>query len=192
MGTPQCQINLRNRKADPGMTMLTLFADASLHHETGAAGWGAWAIREGWPKGVIMGGPIKRKITSSTVAEMCALAAALWQLRAEDRLAEVKSFMLQSDSTEALSRLLCHLPNARISQHKSIKQPDIRPLQNDNKVGREAIDAIAEITFGKQVWLRHVKGHNGTGDGRSWVNEVCDRQAKRYMRALRAELEKQI
>lgn len=128
-------------------------------------------------------------MTSSTVAEMCALAAALWQLQAESKLDDVSSYMLQSDSVEALSRFLQHLPNARVSQHKDIRQPTIRPLTNDNKVGREAIDAVKEITFGKQVWLRHVKGHNGTNDGRSWVNEVCDRQAKRYMRSLRAELQ---
>lgn len=168
--------------------MITIFADASLCPSTGAAGWGAWAIRDGWGRGLIMGGPIRRNIAASTVAEMCALAAALHQLETEGRLTDVKSFMLQSDSTEALGRFLQHLPNARISQHKAVRQPTISPQTNTNKVGREAIDAVKKITFGKQVWLRHVKGHNGPEDGRSWVNETCDAQAKKFMRALRSEI----
>lgn len=36
-----------------------------------------------------------------------------------------------------------------------------------------------------RVTSRHIKGHNGGRTARSWVNEWCDREAKKHMRAMR-------
>lgn len=43
-----------------------------------------------------------------------------------------------------------------------------------------------------ELEFRHVKAHNGARDKRSWVNEWCDTNAKRYMTmALQRKLKKQ-
>ena len=66
-------------------------------------------------------------------------------------------------------------------------------LQTDNL---HVVERFAEmvndagVTIPCVVTTRHVKGHDGGGTPRSWVNEWCDREAKVHMRAMRARLEK--
>lgn len=56
---------------------------------------------------------------------------------------------------------------------------------------RKFVDEMVEqangTRWGAELILRHVRGHKG-GSGRNWVNNECDRIAKRYMRqALKAK-----
>lgn len=78
-------------------------------------------------------------------------------------------------------------------------------INNDCQFGMNKIKK-QETTLGKQVFklwsrliarihskrnvFRYVKAHNGTPDARSFVNDWCDKEAKKYMRI--AAKEKQI
>lgn len=168
--------------------MLTLFADASFCPRTGAAGWGSWAIKDGWQRGKFLGGPLRRPMKSSTTAELCGLASALWMHDRAKELDDVNIFMLQCDNITALGYILAKLPRTSVRQLKGARQANIIPSHTDVKLHLEALDAIREIVGDRQINLRHVKGHNGTNDGRSWVNTQCDEEGRRHMQARRLEL----
>ena len=57
----------------------------------------------------------------------------------------------------------------------------------------QAIKVIDDIKreLGLSLVTRHVKGHVAERVGRSWVNDQCDRTAKKHMRAKRLELQPQ-
>lgn len=171
--------------------MITLFADASFCPKTGAAGWGSWAIRDGWPKGKFNGGPLRREVPSSTTAEICALAAALWQHDKDGDLNDVKVFMLQSDNTAALRAVRGRIERSGWSASRDDRDVQaIGPTKHRSRAAIEiqALNAINDIVGSRFVWLRHVKGHS-SGTTRAWVNEQCDREARRHMQARRIELE---
>lgn len=172
------------------MTMLTLFADASFCPKTGAAGWGSWAIKDGWPKGLFHGGALRREIKSSNEAELCGLASALWVHDKAGNLGDVTAFILQCDNTVALGTILSLIPQAgHVSSKKRATNAQIAARKNGIKpIEHEAIEAITGIVAGRPIWLKHVKGHNGNSDGRSWVNNQCDDAARRHMRARRQEI----
>lgn len=60
------------------------------------------------------------------------------------------------------------------------RRPKLQPID------KEALAAIREAAQGRVLSMRHVKGHK-EGDGRNWVNEQCDAEARRHMQAMRAE-----
>ncbi len=168
--------------------LLTLFADASFCPKSRAAGWGAWAIRDGWPAGRFMGGAFRREIHNSTEAELCGLASAIWHLEQNALLSEVGAFILQCDNVAALGTIGHRLPGARWSAQcdardvaAHFRKSKLRPLED------EAIQAIRQVVLARPVWLRHVKGHV-SGTGRNWVNQKCDDEARRHMLARRLEL----
>lgn len=168
--------------------LMTIFADASFCPKTGAAGWGAWAIRDGWGKGRLMGGPFRRTIRNSTEAEICGLASAIHDLDRADALGEVEAFILQCDNVAAPGTIFHRVPWARWA--KSCDARDVAAHFRKSKlqgVEAEAVDAVKNLTLGRAVWLRHVKGHV-SGTGRNWVNQQCDDEARRHMQAMRLEI----
>ena len=161
--------------------MLTLFADASFSLNPRKAGYGAWAIHDSWERGYSFGGKLPLSLTNSTMAEVLAIAGAIEHLRRVQKWPK-DTVMIQSDSHHALSALKGNLPNARVNNHKrhsvdfSLRSPCLSPLE------REAVEYVAHATFGVQVYLRHIKGHT-QGEGRNWVNALCDRLARKYANA---------
>lgn len=174
---------------------MTLFADASLCSETGAAGWGSWAIRDGWGRGRFQGGQIKLigpKITASNTAELAGIALALWQHYVQGDLKGLTSIMIQCDNLTALGYILAKMPRAIVSKKPGLAHGgNIVPVRGGSPVVERMLDTVAETLHGLTVTLRHVKGHNDPEmDGRSWVNNQCDAEAKRHMKELRKQLRK--
>jgi len=171
--------------------LVTIFADASFCPKSGAAGWGAWAIRDGWDRGRFMGGALRRQIRNSTEAELCGLASAIQHLEAENMLSGVEAFILQCDNTAALGAV-ARLPTAKWSHSSS--ERDSREMQRRivcAPVELQAVEQLREITLSRPIWLRHVKGHahgKPHTSGRHWVNQQCDNEARRHMLARRQEL----
>lgn len=58
------------------------------------------------------------------------------------------------------------------------------------KVVAKKLRKVRERTGFPDYEMRHVKAHNGTPDARSWVNDWCDKEAKKMMRVA-ASAEKQ-
>lgn len=159
---------------------VTVFADASLDPATGAAGWGCWIKADG-ARSVTRGGEFREKMRNIVQAEVCAIANAL-------RIAQVMGVlsghvMIQSDSAVALGCI-----RQRCGAADSPVQGGVRVhprRQKPHPYYSQAIDLIAEMLKGVKVTVRHVRGHQ-QGVGRTWVNNECDRLAKRGMRRARA------
>lgn len=163
---------------------LTLFTDASFHLESQSAGWGAWAIRDDWERSDIFGASIPIAITSVNDAETFAISAALTLLDKRGDLKDISMFSLQSDNVHALGVLLALCPRARISRVRATRA-HITAIQNPTVLQRECAKTITQLVARRPIYLKHVKGHNSDGTGRSWVNARCDEVAGRYMREVR-------
>lgn len=164
--------------------MITLFVDASHCSQTLAAGWGAWAIGDGWDHGRTFGGQISRRVTNSGEAEMAAVEHAVREMGGRGWLGGDDALMLQSDSHRALQLFLVQFPNAEIRNHAN-SAPFARTNLLPSKAEEIALMNLEQhLTRFKWLFVRHVKGHS-EGEGRNWVNRKCDEIAKQNMRRMR-------
>lgn len=172
---------------------MTLFVDASFCPDTGAGGWGSWAARDDWNKGRLQGGPLRTKspLLSSNAAEIAGIGLALWQHAKQGDLDVVTSISIQCDNTAALGFIKSKIKHARIQRQKGSRahiKPD-QPIRNDPLI-KDVLSTVVKLLEGKQVSLKHVKGHSRGTDGRTWVNHSCDAEARKYMLELRREMKK--
>lgn len=168
--------------------LVTLFTDASFCYRTSAAGWGAWAIRDGWRPGKFEGGRIQTARDAND-AEIMGIASALLTFSAQECFEGMHTVMVQCDSFRAL-QVCCYSAGAT----QSVKEqafPTITMLTLSDGESR-AIDVITAVLAKHQLQfkVRHVKGHKVGGDGRHGVNAQCDALAKHHMRQLQAERDK--
>lgn len=175
-----------------GKPRVTLFADASYHQRTGAAGWGAWIKADGQDP-IVAGGPMKRPFTQSNQAELAAIANALWHANDVGALKSGDVIMVQSDCTHALHVLLWYV---RGTSHRPIKDGVPIPATRI-KIAHREHECLAVInslvkSCPMTLIVRHVRGHQ-KGEagkrGRGWVNREVDHIARRGMRAHRDTLE---
>ena len=110
-------------------------------------------------------------------SEMMCMANALATIVAQKELPEVKLIVINSDCLNSFQRI---------------------GLKKTDKIGREVarqLKKLREKTAIKGVIMpdfefRHVKAHNGTPDARSYVNDWCDKEAKKWMGIMIAKHEK--
>lgn len=159
--------------------MITLFVDASHCPNSHAAGYGAWAIQDGWEKGKVFGGRISKEVVNSGEAEVCGIVEAVKYLRAHKLMGD-NTLMIQSDSHRALQLVILALPHTEIKQHKDSKDwgmSNIRPTPAEQWAITQLTNDLGLMAF---IYVRHIKGHSD-GDGRNWVNRQCDRVAREQM-----------
>ncbi len=171
----------------PDPRFLTLFVDASFCHRTHAAGYGAWAKKAAFEKGLIFGGPLPRGISNPGEAELGGIALALRFLLEQQHLAELDRLMVQSDSLRSLQLISQVLPRVRIANHAdaaAVTKAQLRPSAMETK----ALVAIETRVEQLDLLVRHVRGHT-RGRQRQWVNRMCDAEARRHMLVERARLE---
>lgn len=185
----------------------TIFADASWCTITKAAGWGAWMIGRSKPS-ASGGGEIRDRVYGSTQAELLAMANALHVAAKRGYLAEGAEIMLQSDSVQMLGMLrhqfgaadrpmpdLEHGIPTPAMDPKCWRGKKKTPKEDDVSVSRRtgllAIQRIVE-QYKLKLIVRHVRGHRSKaaneGDGRAYVNEVCDKLAYHGMQKARLRL----
>jgi ribonuclease HI len=142
----------------------TVITDASWCPHTNAGGWAAW-INVNYPGGghqrLNRSGNFNKLVESSTWAEAYAAWNGIWlayQMGARD-------ILVQTDCLELVQR------NGRPSSVKGASELNC---------AKEAYWPDARLRW------RHVRGHTSGDDRRSWVNNWCDREARKYMRQQRA------
>lgn len=182
----------KSRKNPTPKPTAMIFADASLCPQTGASGWGAWVKHDGGVSQVF-GGAFQNPMDSVTDAETAALASAMFRARHWQILTSGDVVMLQSDCTNALLHIRTHLRAFDSPAPKGVAVRSKRGPTKLSPVATKAIKLIEEIKteLGLTLITRHVKGHVSERVGRSWVNDQCDRTAKRHMRTKRLELQPQ-
>lgn len=82
----------------------------------------------------------------------------------------------------------CHLA-ASAGARVLLVQGDCRPALANVLDGRqEAVRSLQALYPDIVLRTKWVKGHKLNGSARSWVNDWCDREAKKHMRLMRQEL----
>lgn len=165
---------------------VTLFADASIQPKIQSTGWGFWAIGDE-RRPIQAGGPLKEFKVNSDIVELEALSMGLWYAANKGYFRPTDEWvMLQCDNVGALSLLRGARPNIPESRVKyGAEVVSRRPKRPEEKERVKFILDLADRLNVKLI-LRHVKGHQDTEKaGRFWVNDVCDRLAKRGARERR-------
>lgn len=149
---------------------ITVFADASFCHETGAAGI-AWWVRDA--------DRIERSAKALTFAcnnsheaEVVALGTAILMALREFPHEPGDRLSIQSDCMGALA---VFTEGRRMSDVEAAMKHRVW---------------TAASAAGVTLHPKHVKGHSGGGTARGSVNTWCDRNARRVMREARAKMVK--
>lgn len=166
-----------------GPALVTIFADASFDYKTRSGGWAAW-VKAGNQQGQYGHGVLKVDAEGAMQAEMAALANGLHMARAAGTVVQGSPVLLQSDCMLALQLILSLAPGAGNSAASG--GLDVTKLK-EIKAGRRQIAPLQSILamqaeMDLKLWVRHVKGHSGGDDARSFVNSECDRLARAAMR----------
>lgn len=148
---------------------VTVIADASHCPNTGAAGYGYWAVSERGRRGG--GGPIKDPINNSTAAEMAALVNGLFFACMSGIAQAGDHVLLQTDCTGAIGAL----------------ESKRKELSKDERLAKQRFFEVKK-EFGVTVSFRHVKGHTNRTEARYVTNNLCDQRAKAGMRLARKRL----
>lgn len=155
--------------------LVTVFADASWCPRDGVAGWSGWARSDRsrtWD-----GGELRRVMPEAYLAEVCAVVRAI-KMALDRGVAQTgDTLLIQSDCLQVEAVLW----RRRLSPQGTGRR----------RVEDLALDAFTKLTARHQLTCRyrHVKGHNGRMDGaRSFLNERCDKVAKKHMATARARL----
>lgn len=161
---------------------VTMFADASVRCTHGTAGWGYWIKGDGRPSHML-GGPIKPYVENVCIAELIAIRKGLETAINNGYFLDTdKYIMIQSDSTGALHSLRVYRKTIYVSRHADSRVNMFDRLHVTIAEDRwEEAKKIIRLTdeLGLEVIVRHVKGHTNGNEGRSWVNKMCDRLAKK-------------
>ncbi|MDD2878768.1 MAG: hypothetical protein PHZ23_16240 [Acidiphilium sp.] len=155
------------------MTLITLFTDASFCNTSKIAAYAIWAKTSG--KTIRHSGLMKSKAPNSHMAETVALVNGIFVVCALMSPEPGSKIIAQSDCVAAINTLMGEHPLRRKAS-RAIFAPVIRSY-------REQVKRSGVI-----VEFRHVRGHQGAVTTRNAVNEWCDNECRRLLRAARAEL----
>lgn len=169
---------------------LTVFTDASLFNKDCVAGWGGWARNDTSPK-VFDGGPLPYS-KHTDVLEAWAMALFLQKLKDTGYFADDKSIILQADNINMLGALLWALPNGHAAKPRDGGVKVTKNSVNDKSEMAVPVQLICDMLKDADVvYLRHVRGHQKGSTTRSYVNEECDKLAKKFAQAqLTGEIER--
>lgn len=148
--------------------LVTLFTDASWCPETKVGGWGVWVKSN---RGVRQAhGAFKNPPASSNEAEFLAAVNGIFFA--------LKSGIAQNDDT-----ILIQSDCIRVVEIFNSK------LTRFSEIEKTALDLLRKWRDTHKITIksRHVKAHtsNKNKKPRSWVNNTCDRLAKKSMRAVK-------
>lgn len=145
---------------------ITINTDASYSHQYKIGGYAFYIVCDLFK--IQKAGIFKNDPKSSIKAEMMCIANAIHTLTAQKELPIADLIVINSDCLNSFS-IMCKKSKCSIGRTVAIK---IKHLRN----------ALSNRGVMPKYEFRHVKAHNGTPDARSWVNDWCDKEAKKMMR----------
>lgn len=145
---------------------ITVNTDASFHPVHKVGGYAFYIICDLFK--IQKGGKFKVQPKNAQEAEMMCMANALYALLTQKELPSTNWIVINSDCLFAFEKIG-------------------RKKEGIGKTIADILRKVREQTSVKGVIypkfeFRHVKAHNGSPDARSWVNEWCDKEAKKWMR----------
>ena len=143
--------------------LVTILTDASHCPDSKVGGYGYWIISD---RGHIKGGAeFKSVVKNINHAESMAVVNALYCSVQSGIAKNGDIILVQSDSTTALD----------ILKYRKNKEEYGDIIREWRRLTRKM----------DKVIYRHVKGHSGVQDARSYANRYCDKIARRAMRRMR-------
>lgn len=138
---------------------ITINTDASFYQEYQVGGYAFWIKCDLFK--IQKGGHLKSPILNSTEAEIKCIGNAIATLLAQKELPTANFLIINTDAKFAINEIK-HQQSLLGKQVHSLWQQLIFRLQT------------------KKNEFRHVKAHSGKNDTRSYVNEWCDQEAKKW------------
>jgi ribonuclease HI len=151
--------------------VITINTDASFNPQHKLGGYAFYIVCDLFK--IQKAGMFKKPVDNSKDAEIMCIGNAISTLLAQPELPETTWLIINSDCLYGMS--------------------DIRKSTSElaKKVNRMWA-ALINRTKSRHNKMRHVKAHNGTPDARSWVNDWCDKEAKKWMRIAVERSQKQV
>lgn len=146
--------------------LVTIITDASYCDDTKAAGYGYWIVCDRGRK--YGGGVIKRRVRTSVHSEMMACCNGLWIACMNGLVLHGDTVLIQTDCQPAINGLRQLHPTSCPDQKEIVDY--FLKLCGDNEI---------------EVRFKHVPGHTTGDTARTYVNNICDEQAKKHMRQMR-------
>lgn len=143
------------------VTTITINTDASYSQQYKVGGYAFYIVCDLFK--ITKSGAFKGNIKNPHDAEMKCIANALHTLLAQKELPSCKWLVINTDSQHSIETITRQLD----------------PL--GKQIGRMWQQLITRLGSTNNKF-RHVRAHSGVKDARSYVNEWCDREAKKYMR----------
>jgi len=142
--------------------LVSVFADASYHHESRAGGWAGWAKSDRGSH--YEGGPIRTPLASSTEAEFLAVVNAV-HMSIKAKITEKHDFILIQSDCQSVEHIL------------------FKPNYVMTSIIKRARAHLMALRFEHQLSFsyRHVKGHSYKNEPRYAINRLCDGIAGRGM-----------
>jgi ribonuclease HI len=158
----------------------TVFADASWCPNTKAGGWGCWIKNEFSTN--TYSGAFKAPLPCSAAAEFSAAANALHIGIKKGHVARNGLVVMQTDCEKVLMAMSRDYRREWSAKHR--QRCGFPGLNTAEMTALRALHSLASTANVELRW-KHVRGHQGGGNARSWVNERCDSLAKAAMREAR-------
>jgi ribonuclease HI len=152
--------------------LVTINTDASFR--SGSAGYAFWIVCNAGK--IQKAGEIKLKVAGINDAEMMCIANTIHTLK-HSKFKEIEKVIINTDSQISID----YLSGRSRPKHGStisnvVDETYFNMLEVCLKYGK----SIREV---KHVFeFRHVKAHSGKKDSRSYVNDWCDKESKKYCR----------
>lgn len=145
----------------PQVNTITINTDASFSPQTNIGGYAFYIVCDHFK--VRKSGKFKNKPKNSLDAEIMAIGNAFHHLLNRNDLPKTKWLIVNTDCTYAINSIRNSIPG-RSKEVFILWQKLISKVES------------------KKNKFRHVKAHSGKDDARSYVNEWCDKEAKKHMR----------
>lgn len=158
---------------------ITIFADASVYYDEKVAGWAGY-VRGDYREPQWFQGPadFSSNVTSvelNALVQSIQLAVDMGYITSNDT-----HILLQSDCLNALEIIWSSFPNTCPMRKVHTKLVSKRYIKKDHA---PYIQKLSGLLQNRQVvYLKHVKGHQKGIHARSWINEECDKRAKKEAR----------
>jgi ribonuclease HI len=152
--------------------LVTINTDASFNDQYKIGAYAYWIVSDGCR--IKYAGMLK-ECTRSVEAELKAIANGLYRLTKSRRVNEIHGIIINTDCTNAIEAI----KGERILKDKGCTDA-IEYIHTYQRILKEA-NQIDKPTY-SYIDYRHVKAHSKIKDSRSFVNDWCDRQARRLVK----------
>ena len=154
---------------------VTINTDASCAQTEKLGAYAFWIVTD---EGKIQkAGELKGEVVNSDHAELQSICNAIYTFK-HSKFRDIKKVVINTDSQCSIDFLSQKGASKKPHIIKVLKEIRFLMMECCLKYGFSIRDVDTFFNF------KHVKAHNGKKDTRSFVNDWCDKQVKKYLRQL--------